>query len=57
MSHPTLCALLLAASSSLEWTRLYHWESRVPGQHAGGVLPYAHQVERGIVHGQGSRLR
>ncbi len=30
-------ALLLAASSSLEWTRLYHWEPHLPG-HAGGVL-------------------
>jgi S-DNA-T family DNA segregation ATPase FtsK/SpoIIIE len=32
-------ALLLAASSSLEWTRLYRWESLLPG-HAGGVLGY-----------------
>jgi S-DNA-T family DNA segregation ATPase FtsK/SpoIIIE len=32
-------ALLLAASSSLEWTRLYRWESHLPG-HAGGVLGY-----------------
>jgi S-DNA-T family DNA segregation ATPase FtsK/SpoIIIE len=31
--------LLLAASSSLEWTRLYRWESHLPG-HAGGVLGY-----------------
>jgi S-DNA-T family DNA segregation ATPase FtsK/SpoIIIE len=31
--------LLLAASSSLEWTRLYQWESRLPG-HAGGVLGF-----------------
>ena len=29
--------LLLAASSSLEWTRLYRWEGLLPG-HAGGVL-------------------
>ena len=29
--------LLLAASTSLEWTRLYRWESLLPG-HAGGVL-------------------
>jgi len=33
-------ALLLAASTSLEWTRLYQWESGVPGGHAGGVLGY-----------------
>ena len=32
-------ALLLAASSSLEWTRLYQWESGLPG-HAGGALGY-----------------
>ena len=31
-------ALLLAASCSLEWTRLYHWESHLPGGHAGGVI-------------------
>ena len=31
-------ALLLAASSSLEWTRLYQWESQVAGGNAGGVL-------------------
>ena len=31
--------LLLAASSSLEWTRLYQWEPRLPG-HAGGVLGF-----------------
>ena len=29
--------LLLAASSALEWTRLYRWEPLLPG-HAGGVL-------------------
>jgi S-DNA-T family DNA segregation ATPase FtsK/SpoIIIE len=33
-------ALLLAASASLEWTRLYRWEAMLPG-HAGGVLGYA----------------
>jgi S-DNA-T family DNA segregation ATPase FtsK/SpoIIIE len=33
-------SLLLAASTSLEWTRLYQWESRVAGGHAGGVLGY-----------------
>ena len=32
-------ALLMAASCSLEWTRLYQWESRLPG-HAGGVLGF-----------------
>jgi S-DNA-T family DNA segregation ATPase FtsK/SpoIIIE len=32
-------ALLLAASSALEWTRLYRWEVLLPG-HAGGVLGY-----------------
>ena len=32
-------ALLLAASAALEWTRLYRWESLLPG-HAGGVLGY-----------------
>ncbi len=32
-------ALLMAASSSLEWTRLYQWESLLPG-HAGGVLGF-----------------
>jgi S-DNA-T family DNA segregation ATPase FtsK/SpoIIIE len=30
--------VLMCASSSLEWTRLYHWESIVAGGHAGGVL-------------------
>jgi S-DNA-T family DNA segregation ATPase FtsK/SpoIIIE len=30
-------ALLLAASTALEWTRLYRWETLLPG-HAGGVL-------------------
>ena len=30
-------ALLLASSAALEWTRLYRWESLLPG-HAGGVL-------------------
>ncbi len=33
--------LLLAASSSLEWTRLYQWESRVAGGHAGGALGFS----------------
>ena len=33
-------ALLLAASCSLEWTRMYQWEPRLPGGHAGGVLGY-----------------
>ena len=33
-------ALLLCASCSLEWTRLYRWEPLLPG-HAGGVLGYA----------------
>jgi S-DNA-T family DNA segregation ATPase FtsK/SpoIIIE len=33
-------ALLLAASASLEWTRLYQWEGRVAGGHAGGVIGY-----------------
>ncbi len=32
-------ALLLGASASLEWTRLYRWEPLLPG-HAGGVLGY-----------------
>jgi S-DNA-T family DNA segregation ATPase FtsK/SpoIIIE len=32
-------ALLLAASSSLEWTRLYRWEPLLTG-HSGGVLGY-----------------
>ena len=33
-------ALLLCASASLEWTRMYQWEPRLPGGHAGGVLGY-----------------
>ena len=33
-------ALLLAASASLEWTRLYQWEAQVAGGQAGGVLGY-----------------
>jgi DNA segregation ATPase FtsK/SpoIIIE, S-DNA-T family len=42
--HPRIAfwvglALLLAASAALEWTRLYRWESALPG-HAGGVLGY-----------------
>ena len=32
-------ALLMMASCSLEWTRLYQWEPRLPG-HAGGVLGF-----------------
>ena len=32
-------ALLLCASSALEWSRLYRWEPMLPG-HAGGVLGY-----------------
>jgi len=32
--------LLVCASCALEWTRLYHWEPRLPGA-AGGVLGYA----------------
>jgi S-DNA-T family DNA segregation ATPase FtsK/SpoIIIE len=31
-------ALLLAASCALEWSRLYQWEPRLPGGHAGGVV-------------------
>ena len=34
-------ALLLAASCSLEWTRLYQFEAQLAGGHAGGVLGYA----------------
>jgi S-DNA-T family DNA segregation ATPase FtsK/SpoIIIE len=34
-------ALLLAASCSLEWTRLYGGEADLPGGHAGGALGYA----------------
>ena len=33
-------AMLLGASCALEWTRLYRWETLLPG-HAGGVLGYA----------------
>ncbi len=32
-------ALLLCGSTALEWTRLYRWETLLPG-HAGGVLGY-----------------
>lgn len=32
--------LLLVSSASLEWTRLYQYEARVAGGHAGGVLGY-----------------
>lgn len=43
-AHPRLLfwlglALLLASSAALEWTRLYRWETLLPG-HAGGVLGY-----------------
>ncbi|MGV0960896.1 MAG: DNA translocase FtsK [Limnohabitans sp.] len=31
--------LLVVASASLEWTRLYRWEAQLPG-HSGGVLGY-----------------
>ncbi|HEY4066456.1 MAG TPA: DNA translocase FtsK 4TM domain-containing protein, partial [Burkholderiaceae bacterium] len=34
-------ALLLAASASLEWTRLYHWEAQVAGGRAGGAVGYS----------------
>ena len=34
-------ALLLCASVALEWSRLYRFEGRLPGNHAGGVLGYA----------------
>jgi S-DNA-T family DNA segregation ATPase FtsK/SpoIIIE len=30
--------LLMLASCALEWTRLYGWESRLPGQHSGGIV-------------------
>jgi len=33
--------VLLAASASLEWTRLYQWEGQIAGGHAGGALGYA----------------
>ncbi|MDF1486189.1 DNA translocase FtsK 4TM domain-containing protein [Ramlibacter sp. H39-3-26] len=33
-------ALLLAASTALEWSRMYRFEPRLPGGHAGGVLGY-----------------
>ena len=33
-------ALLISASTALEWTRMYQWEPRLPGSHAGGVLGY-----------------
>ena len=33
-------ALLMSASCALEWTRLYRWESGLPG-HAGGVLGFS----------------
>ena len=31
-------ALLIAASASLEWTRLYQWEAQVAGGNAGGIV-------------------
>src|SRR4051812_7806115 len=34
-------AMLLAASASLEWTRLYQWEGQVAGGNAGGVIGYS----------------
>ncbi len=33
--------LLLCASASLEWTRLYQWEAGVAGGNAGGAVGYA----------------
>ena len=30
--------LLIVASASLEWTRLYQWEARVAGGNAGGIV-------------------
>ena len=33
-------AMLMAASAALEWSRLYRWESLLPGAHSGGVLGY-----------------
>ncbi len=30
----------LLASSTLEWTRFYRWESVVPGEHAGGIMGF-----------------
>ncbi len=33
-------ALLMTASASLEYTRLYQWEGAVAGGHAGGVVGY-----------------
>jgi S-DNA-T family DNA segregation ATPase FtsK/SpoIIIE len=32
--------LLLGASCALEWTRVYGWEARVAGGHAGGVFGF-----------------
>jgi DNA segregation ATPase FtsK/SpoIIIE, S-DNA-T family len=43
-------ALLMAASTALEWTRLYRWESHLPG-HAGGVL--GHTLGPVSMHGLG----
>ncbi len=33
-------ALVVSASCALEYTRLYDWESRLPGGHAGGIVGY-----------------
>lgn len=43
VQHPSWLAwpglvLLMCASCSLEWSRLFHWEAGVAGGHAGGVL-------------------
>ncbi len=32
--------LLVCASAALEWSRLYRFESYLPGGHGGGVLGY-----------------
>jgi S-DNA-T family DNA segregation ATPase FtsK/SpoIIIE len=32
--------LLLLSSTGLEWTRLYHMDSQLPGHYSGGVLGY-----------------
>ncbi|MEP7297745.1 MAG: DNA translocase FtsK 4TM domain-containing protein [Burkholderiales bacterium] len=48
-------ALLLAASASLEWTRLYQWEGRVAGGHAGGAVGYTlGQWTQGLIGFAGS---
>ena len=33
-------AMVLCASTALEWSRLYQWEAALAGRHAGGVLGY-----------------